>query len=115
MYLSSQAERALRAYLIVRPCTTSNYCFLSYLGDGMSTTAIHKRLMRYRDQSGVDITSHRLRHTFGRPFGRLVNSSSDETCCQKQVSSPWRFRAPSSSGLVSFQGTVRPVHSKPYS
>jgi hypothetical protein len=41
----------------------------------------------------------------GRPFGRLVNISLDMTHHQGWVSSPWRFRAPSSSGLVSFQGT----------
>ena len=29
----------------------------------------------------------------------------DATCDQEQVFSPWRFREPSSSGLVSFQGT----------
>ena len=41
----------------------------------------------------------------GRPFGRLVNISLDMTHHQGWVSSPWRFRAPSGSGLVSFQGT----------
>jgi integrase/recombinase XerD len=48
---------------------------------------------------------HRFRHTFGRPFGRLVNSSLDEARHQERVSSPWRPREPSISGLVSFQGT----------
>jgi hypothetical protein len=41
----------------------------------------------------------------GRPFGRLVNASSDATHYQEWVSSPWRFRTPSSPELVSFQGT----------
>jgi site-specific recombinase XerD len=56
----------LRAYLKDRPITTSDFVFLSYLGDGMSTTAIHKRLMRYREQAKVHLTAHRLRHSFGR-------------------------------------------------
>jgi integrase len=105
VYLSPQAKRVLRDYLAERPLAVSNYVFLSYQLDGMSTTAIHKRLMRYREQSGVYLTAHRLRHTFGRPFGRLVNSSLDETCYQERVSSPWRLREPNISGLVSFQGT----------
>ncbi len=85
-YLSPQAEQALRAYLLVRPCTTSNFCFLSYLGDGMSTTAIHKRLMRYRDQSGVDITAHRLRHTFAND---LVSANVPVTTIQKLMGHAW--------------------------
>jgi integrase len=95
----------LRAYLAERPLAISNYVFLSYQLDGMSTTAIHKRLMRYREQSGVYLTAHRLRHTFGRPFGRLVNMSLDLTRHQGRVSSPWRPREPSIAGLVSFQVT----------
>jgi site-specific recombinase XerD len=65
VYLSPQAERVLRAYLRERPQVSSNFVFLSYLGEGMSTTAIHKRLMRYRAQAGVNLTAHRFRHTFG--------------------------------------------------
>ena len=43
--------------------------------------------------------------TDGRPFGRLINTSLDVTHHQGWVSSPWRFRGPSYSELVSFQGT----------
>ena len=52
VYLSSQAELALRAYPAERPVLPSNYVFLSYLGDGLSTIAIHKRLVRYREGPG---------------------------------------------------------------
>jgi len=48
---------------------------------------------------------HNLRHSCGRPFGRLVNASEDATRGQKRVFSPWRFSTPSGAGLVSFQGT----------
>ena len=48
---------------------------------------------------------HHLHANCGRPFGRLINASPDATCYQEQVFSPWRFREPSNSGLVSFQGT----------
>lgn len=40
VYLSPQAERVLRAYLRERPQVQSTFVFLSYLGEGMSTTAI---------------------------------------------------------------------------
>ena len=46
-----------------------------------------------------------LHQNCGRPFGRLINASPDATCDQEQVFSPWRFREPSNSELVSFQGT----------
>jgi hypothetical protein len=48
---------------------------------------------------------HVVGNVFGRPFGRLVNSSLDEARHQGWVSSPWRLREPNISGLVSFQGT----------
>jgi integrase/recombinase XerD len=66
VYLSPQAERALRPYLAERPRAICDFVSLSYQPDGMSTTAIHKRLMRYRDQAGVHLTTHRLRHIFAR-------------------------------------------------
>jgi site-specific recombinase XerD len=59
------------------------------------------------EEAGIQkpATVHTLRHSYGRPFGRLVNISLDMARHQRRVSSPWRFRAPSSSGLVSFRGT----------
>ena len=57
VYLSPQAERALRAYLHQRPTAADEHVFLSYQLDGLSTTAIHKRLMRYR-RSGAGL-AHR--------------------------------------------------------
>jgi len=80
VYLSSQAEHALRAYLAERPVLPSNYVFLSYLGDGLSTTAIHKRLVRYRERAGVYLTSHRLRHTFAND---LIEANVPVTTVQK--------------------------------
>jgi site-specific recombinase XerD len=64
VYLSRQAERALRRYLDERPPARSDFVFLSYQLNGLSTTAIHKRLMRYRAQAQVRLTAHRLRHSF---------------------------------------------------
>ncbi len=86
VYLSPQAERILRAYLVERPRCASNYVFLSYLGDGLSTTAIHKRLMRYRAQAGVTLTAHRLRHTFAND---LVSADVPVTSIQKLLGHSW--------------------------
>ncbi len=48
VYLSPQAEKALRRYLRQRPASTDEHVFLSYQLAGLSTTAIHYRLMIFR-------------------------------------------------------------------
>jgi len=85
-YLSPQAERALRRYLAERPPTASDFVFLSYQLDGLSTTAIHKRLMRYRDQAEVHLTAHRLRHSFAND---LVSADVPVTTIQKLLGHRW--------------------------
>jgi len=85
-YLSAQAEHALRAYLVERPAAASDYVFLSYLGDGMSTTAIHKRLMRYRAQADVTLSAHRLRHSFADD---LLSVDTPVTSIQQLLGHAW--------------------------
>jgi len=85
-YLSPHAERALRAYLAERPRVACEFVFLSYVGHGLSTTAIHKRLMRYRAQAGVTLTAHRLRHTFASD---LVSVDVPVTSIQKLLGHAW--------------------------
>lgn len=86
VYLSRQSEHALRCYLTERPPVASDFVFLSYLGDGMSTTAIHKRLMRYRAQAEVHLTCHRLRHSFASD---LVAAGAPVTSIQKLLGHRW--------------------------
>jgi site-specific recombinase XerD len=86
VYLSPQAERTLRAYLASRPRVSSEFVFLSYQHDGLSTTAIHKRLMRYRAQAEVNLTAHRLRHTFASD---LVSVEVPVTSIQKLLGHAW--------------------------
>jgi site-specific recombinase XerD len=86
VYLSPQAERTLRAYLAERPRVASDFVFLSYLDDGLSTTAIHKRLMLYRGQAEVTLTCHRLRHTFAND---LVSVDVPVTSIQKLLGHAW--------------------------
>jgi site-specific recombinase XerD len=86
VYLSRQAEAALREYLAERPSAKSEFVFLSYLEEGLSTTAIHKRLMRYRKESGAAITAHRLRHSFAND---LLNADAPITSIQKLMGHRW--------------------------
>jgi site-specific recombinase XerD len=86
VYLSPQAHRILRIYLAERPDVTSDFVFLSYLGDGMSTTAIHKRLMYYRTQAEIYLTAHQLRHSFAND---LLCANVPVTTIQKLLGHRW--------------------------
>lgn len=86
VFLSPQAERALRAYLAARPSFPSEHVFLSYLGAGLSTTAIHKRLVGYRDRAGVYLSAHRLRHFFANG---LLSADVPVTSIQKLLGHRW--------------------------
>ena len=86
VYLSPQTLQALHAYLAERPPFDCEHLFLSYQGKGLSTTAIHKRLMLYRDRAGLDLTAHRLRHTFAND---LVSADVPVTTIQKLLGHTW--------------------------
>jgi site-specific recombinase XerD len=86
VYLSPQAEKALRSYLEERPAAACDFVFLSYQFKGLSTTSIHKRLMYYRTQAGIKITAHRLRHSFATD---LLNADADVTSIQKLMGHRW--------------------------
>jgi site-specific recombinase XerD len=86
VYLSPQAERCLRAYLAQRPAASSDCVFLSYQMAGLSTTAIHKRLMGYRAAAGVTLTAHRLRHSFASD---LLEVDTPVTTIQKLLGHRW--------------------------
>jgi site-specific recombinase XerD len=86
VFLSPQAEKALRIYLAERPRVASEYVFLSYQHAGLSTTAIHKRLMVYRKAAEVSITAHRLRHSFAND---LLAADVPVTTIQKLMGHRW--------------------------
>jgi site-specific recombinase XerD len=86
VYLSPQAESALREYLSTRPSAQSDFVFLSYQFKGLSTTAIHLRLMRYRKMSAISITAHRLRHSFAND---LLQAEVPVTSIQKLMGHRW--------------------------
>lgn len=76
----------MQAYLAARPSVTSDFVFLSYKHDGMSTTAIHKRLMRYRERAKVYLTAHRMRHSFAND---LIGAEVPVTTIQKLLGHRW--------------------------
>lgn len=86
VYISKQAETALQDYLLDRPSVESEFIFLSYLEDGLSTTAIHKRLMRYRRKADIQISAHRLRHSFAND---MLNANMPVTSIQKLMGHRW--------------------------
>jgi site-specific recombinase XerD len=64
----------------------ADFVFLSYRGDGLSTTAIHKRLMGYRQAAGVSLSAHRLRHSFAND---LLSADVPVTTIQKLLGHRW--------------------------
>ncbi len=80
VYLSAQALATLEAWLAVRPAVTSQAIFLNRAGRRLSVSGIQKRLACYRRQSGVWLSSHQLRHTFGR---HLVEAGVPVTTIQR--------------------------------
>ena len=86
VYLSRQAEIALREYLAERPSVKSEYVFLSYLEEGLTTKSIHMRLVRYRNMAGIKITAHRLRHSFAND---MLNADAPVTSIQKLMGHRW--------------------------
>ena len=86
VYLSKQAELTLREYLAERLAVKSDFVFLSYLEDGLSTTSIHNRLLKYRAMAGVHFTAHRLRHSFAND---MLNADAPITSIQKLMGHRW--------------------------
>lgn len=85
-YLSPQVVVAVRAYLTVRETAASEFIFLSYQGQGLSTTAIHKRLMVYRQAASLHLTAHQLRHTFAND---MVAADVPVTTVQQLLGHAW--------------------------
>ncbi len=66
VYLSAQAQAALRVWLTVRPNGEDTALFLNRFGHRFTVTGIQDRLAHYCHLAGLWVTCHQLRHTFGR-------------------------------------------------
>jgi len=85
-YLSDQAVRVLREHLAARPTVACEYVFLSYKLSGLTTHSIHMRLLHYRNLAGLNLTAHRLRHSFAND---LLNAEMPITSIQKLMGHRW--------------------------
>jgi site-specific recombinase XerD len=86
VYLSPQAEHALRAYLAERSSAACDFVFLSYQHKGLSTTSIHNCLLKYCEMAGIHLTAHQFRHSFATD---LVNADAAVTSIQKLMGHRW--------------------------
>ena len=105
VWLTTEVVHHIQQWRQQRPHSQSSCLFLNQHRRSLSVSGVQFRLKQYCHQAGVQLSCHQLRHTFGRPFGRLINASMDAIRHQRRISSPWRFNVPSHVELVSFQGT----------
>jgi site-specific recombinase XerD len=80
VYLSSQAMKALEAWLAVRPESKEQAVFLNRFGKRLTITGIQLQLASYCQKAGLWITCHQFRHTFGR---HLIEARVPVTTIQK--------------------------------
>ncbi len=98
-----------------RKSDRETYLFSTRQSPRMSTTRAWQIVKGLVKEAGIEkpISPHSLRHTMGRPFGRLVNISPDMARYQERVSSPWRFRGPSTLGWLASREHERVVRGRP--
>ena len=63
--LNADARRALEAYLEARPKDEEETLFLGQRGGGLSSSAVWRVVKKYGERTGVELSPHTLRHTFG--------------------------------------------------
>jgi site-specific recombinase XerD len=64
--LNAAARQALASYLKTRPDGPADQLFTGQRGEGLKQWGIWKIINKYGTQSGVKLSPHTLRHTFGR-------------------------------------------------
>jgi site-specific recombinase XerD len=65
-WLTEETQHTLQAWLQVRPDSDSQRLFLNQHARPLSVSGIQYRLKQYRQQAGLELTCHQLRHTFAR-------------------------------------------------
>ena len=80
VYLSPEAECDLKVWLATRAKVPCKYVFMSYQQKRLSTTSLSNRIQHIRKLSGVNLTAHRLRHTFA---DHLLSAGMPITSIQK--------------------------------
>jgi integrase/recombinase XerD len=80
VYLPPPALSALNDWLTNRPVTNDRAVFISQRGKRLSVTGIQFILQTYCSKTGIQITCHQFRHTFGR---RMAEADMPLTSLQK--------------------------------
>lgn len=76
-YFSDDANAALDAYLAMRPSKVKKLFLVRkgpHTGTPISVRGIQKRMEYYAHKSGIDVSCHKLRHTFAT---QLLNADAD--------------------------------------
>jgi len=64
--LTAAMVEAWEAWLVQRPVVEGDLLFITRRKTGISTRGIQERLAHYARQTGMQVSCHQLRHTFGR-------------------------------------------------
>lgn len=80
VYLTATLMAALADYLTWRPATTDDHLWITATGNCLARHQVKYRLHRWGDKCNVQVTPHRLRHTFAT---RLVNQGLPLTAVAK--------------------------------
>lgn len=65
-WLTLETWSQLQPWLEIRPQSEEEALFLNQHGRRLSVSGVQYRLGQYRQQAGLDLTCHQLRHTFAR-------------------------------------------------
>jgi site-specific recombinase XerD len=66
VWLMPETQKIVEAWLEERPEVEDEAMFITRRKKGFSVRGIEERLMHYRRETGVKVSCHQLRHTFGR-------------------------------------------------
>jgi site-specific recombinase XerD len=90
VYISRDANDALKAYLKQRPPTKARGLFLvekgPCRGSAISVRGIQKRIEYYSRKAGLKVSCHQLRHTLAT---QLLNADTDLTTIQDLLGHKW--------------------------
>jgi len=89
-YVSDDAMKALFDYLKVRPASRASKVFLvekgTYRGQPLSVRGIQKRMEYYAKKAGLEVSCHRLRHTWAN---QMLNADAELETVQDLLGHSW--------------------------
>lgn len=89
-YLSDDAMKALSDYIKVRAASRASKVFLvekgTYRGQPLSVRGIQKRMEYYAKKAGLEVSCHRLRHTWAN---QMLNADAELETVQDLLGHSW--------------------------